>query len=222
MASPCILNKSIVCIDTTNVKIISQTYLLFLFIWQMKYSFFIKIGYIVFIRVLVEFFYPTVAETTEPFLTCNDLLIGQYKCSKPIIDNKTQEAVGCTKDGTAKVPCYPLSGIKCNEKTFDGETIGFEKKIPCRYTNSYSYVVAVALSLFLGWLGVDRFYLGYPALGLLKLCTFGICGIGALVDFMLIALQVVLPADGSNYVVDYYGPRLIHLSLNNDTYYKGT
>lgn len=33
----------------------------------------------------------------------------------------------------------------------------------CR--NGYSYKVAVALSLFLGWLGADRFYLGYPALG---------------------------------------------------------
>lgn len=31
--------------------------------------------------------------------------------------------------------------------------------------NGYSYKVAVALSLFLGWLGADRFYLGYPALG---------------------------------------------------------
>lgn len=34
---------------------------------------------------------------------------------------------------------------------------------PCR--SGYSYKVAVALSLFLGWLGADRFYLGYPALG---------------------------------------------------------
>lgn len=31
--------------------------------------------------------------------------------------------------------------------------------------SGYSYKVAVALSLFLGWLGADRFYLGYPALG---------------------------------------------------------
>ncbi|KPP76755.1 hypothetical protein Z043_103873, partial [Scleropages formosus] len=55
--------------------------------------------------------------------------------------------------------------------------------------NGYSYKVAVALSLFLGWLGADRFYLGYPALGLLKFCTVGFCGIGSLVDFMLISMQ---------------------------------
>lgn len=38
--------------------------------------------------------------------------------------------------------------------------------------NGYSYKVAVALSLFLGWLGADRFYLGYPALGKFISCFF--------------------------------------------------
>ena len=46
------------------------------------------------------------------------------------------------------------------------------------------------LSLFLGVFGADRFYLGYPVLGLIKLSTFGMLGIGALTDFMLIVLQV--------------------------------
>ncbi|KAL4666528.1 hypothetical protein H8959_005217, partial [Pygathrix nigripes] len=60
---------------------------------------------------------------------------------------------------------------------------------PMEARNGYSYKVAVALSLFLGWLGADRFYLGYPALGLLKFCTVGFCGIGSLIDFILISMQ---------------------------------
>jgi len=61
--------------------------------------------------------------------------------------------------------------------------------------------------------------LGYPALGLLKLSTFGLCGFGWFVDFMLIGLQVVTPADGSNYVIEMFGPRISQYELNEQTFY---
>ena len=48
--------------------------------------------------------------------------------------------------------------------------------------------VAFLLSIFLGALGVDQFYLGNVGLGILKLITAGGCGIWALLDVMIIGI----------------------------------
>ncbi len=55
---------------------------------------------------------------------------------------------------------------------------------------------ALLLSIFLGWLGIDRFYLGYTGLGVLKLLTGGGCGIWCMVDSILIALNKLPDSDG--------------------------
>lgn len=50
-----------------------------------------------------------------------------------------------------------------------------------------SRTVALGLCIFLGGLGVHRFYMGRVGLGLLYLFTVGLGGIGVLIDLILVA-----------------------------------
>lgn len=58
------------------------------------------------------------------------------------------------------------------------------------------WLTAVLLSLFVGVLGIDRFYLGYTGLGIVKLITCGGLGIWALIDLILIVMERLPDADG--------------------------
>lgn len=46
--------------------------------------------------------------------------------------------------------------------------------------------VAVALCFFLGVFGAHKFYEGKIGMGILYLCTMGLCGIGVLIDFIVL------------------------------------
>ncbi len=73
---------------------------------------------------------------------------------------------------------------------------------------------ALFFSSFTGVLGVDRFYLGYTALGVLKLLTAGGFGIWALIDFIRIAVDSLRPADGSPWVEETRDENIRSIAAN--------
>ncbi len=58
---------------------------------------------------------------------------------------------------------------------------------------------ALILSVLTGGLGIDRFYLGYIGMGILKLLTGGCFGVLYIIDIINIATGKLGPADGSPY-----------------------
>jgi len=70
------------------------------------------------------------------------------------------------------------------------------KKTALVDVSSRSWLGTLIMSLCVGWLGVDRFYLGYTGLGLLKLFTLGGCGLWWFVDIVLLILGQTKDAEG--------------------------
>lgn len=68
-------------------------------------------------------------------------------------------------------------------------------QLPGLYSQK-SYLTALLLSIFIGGLGADRFYIGHTGLGVAKLLTLGGCGIWHLIDVILFATRKVRDSDG--------------------------
>ena len=103
-----------------------------------------------------------------------------------------------TPADTATLQAWAASGqLKSNATIVDASN-GMQymaSQIPGVFSEK-DFTTTLLLSLFVGTLGVDRFYLGYTGLGLAKLFTLGGCGVWHIVDFILVATRKMPDAQG--------------------------
>lgn len=59
------------------------------------------------------------------------------------------------------------------------------------------WLTTLLLAIFLGYLGVHRFYTGHTGIGIAQLLTFGGCGIWTLIDIIMIVTDAYKDSKGN-------------------------
>ncbi|ULU00373.1 hypothetical protein L5515_003951 [Caenorhabditis briggsae] len=155
--------------------------------------------------------------SSDATVRCTDLDPTQYLCKNYAVDPITQQSITCSADNSVQVMCETAEHVKCIGK--DNQFGVFNKTVPdaCHYGAHVNYTTALLLSIFLGFFGIDRIYLGYYALGFVKMFSLGGLVVFWVVDIILISLQLLGPADGTDYAMAYYGPKVQRIRFDSHT-----
>lgn len=102
------------------------------------------------------------------------------KCGRQV-ETTNQTAGGVTINNVSSSSSSSSASASAAAQATSVPEIGPKRKIDKN--------VALILCIFLGWLGVHKFYEGKIGLGVLYACTMGLFSIGWIIDIILIALK---------------------------------
>jgi hypothetical protein len=102
--------------------------------------------------------------------------------------NKEENTVTAKEKSTSEVKVAAKTNKKSSEKI---------NKKNAAQGGGKSQLIALLLAVFVGVIGIHRFYLGYIGIGVAQILTLGGCGIWSLIDLVRIALGDLKPKGGS-------------------------
>ena len=132
------------------------------------------------------FFFLSFSQSIE----CSEVYPWQMECLPSNYANKEWALLHCLPNNFWDQPCEVFDEIECTGNRT------FTVKRWCPNSKGKNYSLAVILSFLGGIFGIDRFYLGYPSIGFMKMFTFGFFFVGYIVDIVLISTQRVVPKNG--------------------------
>lgn len=125
------------------------------------------------------------ASTVNPTVVSNNILA---KNEVATVKNATQTSTRAVKSSTVVSKKAAVNAISnTNTKAVKKNADPGEGK---------SQLIALILCIFVGVLGIHRFYLGYTKEGVIQLLTAGGCGIWSLIDLVRIITGDLKPKDG--------------------------
>ena len=109
-------------------------------------------------------------------------------CGAPMENNRCGYCGYKEKSALNSTAVAPSSGQPVGQPQVIINNQAIPNSVVVASVSKKSKMVALLLCIFLGWFGAHRFYVGKNRTGILYLFTFGLFGIGWIIDIILIVV----------------------------------